>query len=415
MIRHTLLNTALALAGVAALHGQTPDANALDAAIRQHRMGTLVVTAKPGARIQVEQLRHEFWFGAALANQAFDGTLAPADAARYKATFLQNFNSAVTENALKWLDMQPEQGEVDYATVDAILAWTKQHELPLRGHNIYWGSHQWVQPWLKALDDTALRAALQARGEDIARRYRGRFVEYDFNNEMIHGDYYVDRLGAGITAEMAGWVLAQDPDAKLYVNDYDTLTGRRLEDYVAHIQQLKSMGIPIAGIGVQGHLHGDSFDPAAVQHGLDRLATLGLPIRVTEFNFPGQRSKFYGHPELPITPEEEQAKARALAAYYRICFAHPAVTGILMWGFWEGANWIPQSSLYRRDWSPTPAAHAYHDLVFKEWWTRHRAKLDRSGRAEVRAFYGTYRVSAGRKSTTVHLHRKDGTATVDLR
>jgi len=28
-----------------------------------------------------------------------------------------------------------------------------------------------------------------------------------------------------------------------------------------------------------------------------------------------------------------------------ICFAQERVEGILMWGFWEGANWIPASSL----------------------------------------------------------------------
>ena len=78
----------------------------------------------------------------------------------------------------------------------------------------------------------------------------------------------------------------------------------------------------------------------------------------TEFNFPGQRSKYYQaeNRQTQLTPEEEKAKAEALRQYYRICFAHPAVTGIMMWGFWEGANWIPQSSLYRRDWTPTPAA-----------------------------------------------------------
>ena len=71
-----------------------------------------------------------------------------------------------------------------------------------------------------------------------------------------------------------------------------------------------------------------------------------------------------------LTAEEEEAKAEALVEYYRICFAHPAVEGILMWGFWEGANWIPASSLFKRDWTPTPAAEAYRDLVFNEWWTK---------------------------------------------
>ncbi len=105
--------------------------------------------------------------------------------------------------------------------------------------------------------------------------------------------------------------------------------------------------------------------------------------------------------DVRLTDEEEQAKAKAIVDYYRICFAQPAVKGILMWGFWEGANWIPMSSLYRRDWSPTPAAEAYRDLVFKQWWTTWQGKADAAGRCEVRAFYGRHRVTAGGKETVV--------------
>jgi GH35 family endo-1,4-beta-xylanase len=264
-----------------------------------------------------------------------------------------------------------------------------------------------VQPWLKALDNDALRQTVKARAQDIARRYRGRFAEYDLNNEMLHGNLYEQRLGPNITRDMAAWMRQEDPQAVLYLNDYDILTGRRLEDYVIQIRQLLDQGVPIGGIGVQGHLHGDSFDSAALQHALDRLAQFKLPVRVTEFNFPGQRSKYYGRREVRLTDEEEQAKAKGLTDYYRICFAHPAVEGILMWGFWEGANWIPVSSLYRRDWSPTPAAQAYRDLIFKQWWTSWRGRADAQGRCEVRAFFGKYRVTAGDKETVVNLKRAE--------
>jgi endo-1,4-beta-xylanase len=402
----------------AVLTAATPLVGADDAAaIRQHRMGTLVITTAPGARVRVEQTRHEFWFGAALANQAFDGRMAPADLARYRELFLVNFNSAVTENALKWPDMERERGAVNYATVDAMLAWTDAHDIPLRGHNIYWGIRQFVQPWLQELDDATLRATLEARGRDIGRRYRGRFAEYDLNNEMIHGNFYADRLGPQITHEMAQWVHAEDPAARLYLNDYDILTGVRLDQYVAHIRELRAQGVPVAGIGVQGHLHAETFDRAKLRHALDTLAQFGLPIRVTEFNVPGQRSKFYDQPALrtvALTPGEEEAKARELADYYRICFAHPAVTGILMWGFWEGANWIPQSSLYKLDWTPTPAAHAYRDLLFNQWWTRADVTADANGRAEVPAFFGTYRVVGGGRSVVVTLTKAAGTATVTV-
>ena len=385
-------------------------------AINRYRKGMLFIQAAPGATVRVEQTRHEFWFGAALASQAFNGWMPPADAARYREVFLANFNSAVTESAVKWLSMEPRQGKVDYATVNAILDWTDRNRIPLRGHNIYWGIEKYVPDWLKAMDNTTLHRTLEARGRDIGRRYRGRFAEYDLNNEMIHGNYYADRLGAGITREMAGWVKQEDPDARLFLNDYDILTGQRLDDYVSHIRDLLKQGVPIAGIGVQGHLHGESFDRDALRHALDELARFNLPIRVTEFNLPGQRSRFYDNPKAaPLTAAEEEAKARDITDYYRICFSHPAVAGILMWGFWEGANWIPASSLFRRDWSPTPAALAYHDLIFKEWWTRWEGRADAHGRCEVPAFFGTHLVSAGNKQVTVQLTKASGQTMVNLR
>jgi hypothetical protein len=59
-----------------------------------------------------------------------------------------------------------------------------------------------------------------------------------------------------------------DPAAVLYLNDYDILTGRRLDDYRAHIRAFLVQGVAWAGIGVQGHLHGDTFDPAALREAL---------------------------------------------------------------------------------------------------------------------------------------------------
>jgi endo-1,4-beta-xylanase len=388
--------------------------DAIEARIQQLRMGDLLVKAEPGAEVHVEQLRHEFWFGAALSSGAFTGRMSAEDQHKYEETFLANFNAAVTENALKWHSMEPRRGQVNYRTVDAILAWTDEHEIPLRGHNIFWGVPNMVQPWLKAMDDATLRETLKARALDIGKRYRGRFAEYDLNNEMLHANYYADRLGPGITKQMADWIKQSDPGARLFVNDYDILTGKRLDDYIKHIRGLLEQGVPLAGIGVQGHLHGETFDPKALQHSLDELAKISLPIRITEFNMPGQRSAFMQQRNLELTPEQEQAKAKNLAEYYRICFAHPAVEGILMWGFWEGANWIRQSSLYHRDWTPTPAAEAYRNLVFKEWWTNTKVKADATGQCRVRAFYGKYAVTCGTQTKQVLLSRQKGQATVNF-
>jgi endo-1,4-beta-xylanase len=384
--------------------------------IAKLRKGVLTIKAKQGDQVIVEQLNHEFWFGCAITSSIIGGGgMSESDITQYKEKFLKNFNSAVTENAVKWLSMERRRGEVNYSAVDGILKWTEENQIPLRGHNLFWGIPQFVQPWIKELNDDELRQTLKNRAETITARYKGRFAEYDLNNEMIHGNYYEDRLGPDITKLMAQWAHNGDPDAKLYLNDYDILTGNRLADYMAQIRKLLKQGVPIAGIGVQGHLHTDTFDRNQLRNALDSLALFKLPIRITEFNMPGQRSKYHIEKILKMTPQEEQLKAKEIVDYYRICFAHPAVEGILMWGFWEGANWIPVSSLYRRDWSPTPAADAYNNLIFKEWWTKKSGTTAKDGVFSTPAFYGKYKVTVNGVSKEIDLTSKTGKTVVDFR
>jgi GH35 family endo-1,4-beta-xylanase/peptidoglycan/xylan/chitin deacetylase (PgdA/CDA1 family) len=387
----------------------------LDESIAKNRKGEIIVRARPGAKVTVEQLSHEFWFGCAISNSLASGSMSESDLKQYKEKFLQNFNSAVTENAVKWYSMEPRKGEVNYAIVDGILKWTEENHIPLRGHNLFWGIPKFVQQWIKELNDDELRQTLQNRAETVTRRYKGRFAEYDLNNEMIHGNYYEDRLGPEITKLMAQWAHNGDPGAKLFVNDYDILTGNRLADYMAHIRKLLKEGVPIAGIGVQGHLHAETFDRNQLKNALDSLAVFKLPIRITEFNMPGQRSKYYNDRTLVLTQQDEDLKAKEIVDYYRICFAHPAVEGILMWGFWEGANWIPVSSLYKRDWTPTPAAEAYHNLIFRQWWTKESWSTGSNGTFSTPAFYGKYKVTVDGVSKEIELNKEKGTTMVDFR
>ncbi len=382
--------------------------------ISRHRKGVLTVRAKPGDAVMVEQLSHEFWFGCAISNGFVGGSMPESDRKQYEEIFLKNFNSAVTENAVKWGNMEPRKGEVNYSTVDGILNWTIKHQIPLRAHNLFWGIPRFVQPWVKELTDDELRQTLQNRAETITKKYKGQFAEYDLNNEMVHGNYYEDRLGPDITGLMAQWAHQGDPDVKLYLNDYDILTGNKLADYMAQIRKLLAQGVPIAGIGVQGHLHTDTFDRNQLKSALDSLGLFGLPVRITEFNMPGQRSKYHIEKITTMTPEEEALRAREMVDYYKICFAHPAVEGILMWGFWGGANWIPVSSLYKRDWSPTPAAEAYQDLIYNEWWTKESGTAGKDGMFSIPAFYGKYKVTIRGMSKEINLTKGEGKTVVDF-
>jgi len=391
-----------------------PQLNEIDRSIADIRKGVLTVKANKGELITIEQVRHDFWFGCAIANNPFSRAMAEDEARKYKEKFLENFNSAVTENAVKWNNMERERGVVNYALVDAMLEWTTENDIPLRAHNVFWGIPQFVQPWIKELNDKELEETLKNRAETLAARYKGRFAEYDLNNEMIHGNYYEDRLGADITKKMATWMHNGDPGAKLYLNDYDITTGNKLPQYMAHIRTLLRQGVPVAGIGVQGHLHSEIFDRHELKKALDSLAIFNLPIVITEFNIPGQRSKFYKDRNLKMTPEEEAQNAVELVDFYRICFAHPAVKGILMWGFWERANWIPVSSMYRADWTPTPLADAYKQLVFGEWWTKASGKANGKGLFSTPAFYGKYKITAGGVTKFVDFKKTSGAPIVEF-
>jgi len=391
--------------------------------IAKYRKGELIVKAKRGSQVTVEQLRHEFWFGCAIPN-SLAGSMSKSNLNQFKEKFLENFNAAATENALKWMIMEPRKDEVNYTVVDSILRWTEKNNIPLRGHNLFWGivrspntGQQYVQQWVMDLNDDELKQRIKERAVYIANRYKGRFAEYDLNNEMIHGNYYEDRLGSEITKLMAQWAHNGDPGAKLFVNDYDVLIsdsplGIGLPEYMAHIRKLLKQGIPISGIGAQGHSHLETFDRQVLRDALDSLAVFKLPVRITEFNMPGMRSAYR---QLQLTPEQEESKAKEIVDYYRICFAHPAVEGILMWGFWEGANWIPASSMYKRDWSPTPAAEAYKNLIFNEWWTIESGVAGKKGLFSVPAFFGKYRVTVNGISKEVDLTKTKGHVTADFR
>ena len=216
---------------------------------------------------------------------------------------------------------------------------------------------------------------------------------------------------------MAQWALDGDPDAKLWLNDYDILIpdsplGIGLPEYMALIRKLLKQNIPIAGIGVQAHSHLETFDRKYLVEALDSLATFNLPIRITEFNMPGMRSEYK---QRQLTPAQEESKAKEIVDFYKICFSHPAVDGILMWGFWEGANWIPASSLYKRDWTPTPAAEAYHNLIYKDWWTNESGVTNNDGMYSTKAFFGKYKVTVDGISKIIDLTKKKGNAIADFR
>jgi len=383
---HVIFFVSLVLCFPAALLGEKDELARAHARIEKGRMGDIRVRALdrsgnplPGASVKVEQTRHQFAFGTAIAHQLFLPGASPETRRKYLELIEENFNWAVHENALKWYHIGRRPDVRDYEACDRILEWCEANNIKMRGHCIFWATPRYNPEWVRALPDEALRQAMETRCKELVARYRGRILEYDVNNEMLRHRFYAERLGETIRVDMFKWAHQADPDARLFVNDYGILGSREwTEKYKQHIQWLIDNGAPVGGIGLQGHFSSKLPPLDKISETLDMLAELGLPIRITEF-------------DIACANEEEQA--RALRDFFTLCFSHPKVEGILMWGFWEGAHWKPERALYRKDFSPKPNALAYRELVFDRWWTREQGRTDEKGCFQCRGFFGSYRVT----------------------
>jgi endo-1,4-beta-xylanase len=379
---------------------------AIDKRIEEIRMGDIIVKTKPGADVKIEQVRHEFLFGAAITDNLAEKSGTPMsdkDRRKFLEILENNFNYAVHENALKWYDTEVEYKKVDYYLADRIYELCRERDIPMRGHCVFWAKDKYVMPWLKELDNDELRAAVVGRATDVAKHFKGRIEEFDLNNEMINGDFFRRRLGYGIVNEMAWMVKAANPNVKLYVNDYGVLVenGFNKSSYITQIENLLANGVPIDGIGCQAHFvtsNKNNSTPTAattsehVQKTLDELSKFGLPIKITE---------------CLVSADTEEGKAEELTRFFRLCFAHPGVEAIVMWGFWEVGHWVPESAMWKKDWTPTKQALAYRDLVFNKWWTKSSGKADNKGIFKTRAFHGDYLITSGGKTKEVTLSKKD--------
>jgi endo-1,4-beta-xylanase len=355
--------------------------------IKKLRMGSITVQTSTGADVEVTQIRHEFPFGTAITNGLVENdpiAMSDLDRTMFLKILAENFNYAVHENALKWYDCEKQYGVVDYSIADRIWEYCRDLNIPMRGHCIFWEKDEYIMQWLRGLDNDRLRAAIKKRAIGVTEHFKGRIEEFDLNNEMINGEFFRRRLGYGIVNEMAYMARAGNPGINLFVNDYGILCdgGFNAETYLIQIQNLLDSGVPIGGIGCQGHSATFLNVPMSAQHvqaTLDKLTRFDLPIKITECLFDVQ---------------DEHMQADELRRIFPIYFAHPTVEAILMWGFWEGAHWKPWSALWKKDWTITLQGQAYRDLVFKEWWTRISGKADASGQFKTDAFFGDYIISS---------------------
>ncbi|PNY13254.1 endo-1,4-beta-xylanase A-like protein [Trifolium pratense] len=325
----------------------------------------------PNTTVNVTQTRNDFQIGTCISRSNIDNE-------DFVNFLVKHFNWAVFRNELTWEVTEPQKGILNYKDADDLLSLCQKYNIQTRGHCIFWEMDKSVQQWIKSLNKKDLMTAVQNRLTGLLTRYKGKFNHYDVNNEMLHGSFYQDRLGKDIRANMFKTAHQLDSSATLFVNDYHIEDGCDTtscpEKYIQHILDLLKQDAPVGGIGIQGHIN-SPIGPI-VHSSLDKLGVFGLPIWFTE---------------LDVSSMNEHVRADDLEVMLREAYAHPAVEGIMLWGFWELLMSRENAHLVNAEGDINEAGKRF--LALKQEWLSHtHGHVDEEGHFKFKGFYGTYDV-----------------------
>ncbi|XP_072957915.1 endo-1,4-beta-xylanase 5-like [Typha angustifolia] len=339
-----------------------------------------------GANVSVFQLSKNFPFGSAISKTILGNKT-------YQAWFRERFNAAVFENELKWYATEPKPGILNYSIPDEMLEFIRANQIMARGHNIFWEDPRYTPSWVRNLTGDELRAAVNSRIDSLLTRYKGDFAHWDVSNEMLHFDFYEERLGTNASLVFFNTAQRSDPLATLFMNDFNVVescddVSSNVDSYASRLKELTEGWGMLEGIGLEGHFSKPNIP--LMRAVLDKLATLELPI-----------SKNF----------DQQTQAKYLEEVLREGFSHPSVNGIMIWSALD-ANGCYQMCLTDGDFHNLPAGDVVDRLL------QELGVTDDHGSYSFNGFLGEYKVFIGYRNismeTTFSLDRGIETKQINI-
>lgn len=376
--------------------------------IQELRTVALTIDAKdqngnpiPNGLVEVRMKEHNFKFGSAVNACQFANNSCQIDMYNNRIEDLDGqgnrFNMIVFENDTKWPSWENEYALSQRSEVVQAAQWLKERGIEIRGHTLVWPGNDVLPDDVAASNDVNyIKERINGHIESILNYpgLQGEIVEWDVLNEIVTNRDIENKLagtpgyvtGREIYKEIFDKVKEVDPNTKLFLNDFVTITlndGPTAQNYsrlVEFIDELIAAGAPLEAIGFQGHIGGFPNSILDVQATLDDFyVRYQLPAKITEFDMPDIVS--------------EQLAADYLRDFMTMIYSHPSMEGFLFWSFWDGATYKnPGANLFRQDWSRTPAGDAFVDLLFNQWWTEEDLQIA-NGLASTNAYKGTYEIS----------------------
>ena len=255
--------------------------------------------------------------------------------------------SVTAENEMKWGSLAPTADSFSFNNADQLVDFALANGQRVRGHTLFWHRSNGLPAWLdeelsKAADPAIrLRELMLAHTNAVVGRYAGKLAQWDVINEPLEalgGNFDPDSIFYQLLGEeYLDIALLQahtaDPSAELFINEtFVEFQPEKFDALIALAQRLLDRGIPLHGLGLQGHFFVRAPDEAVLRDQLARITALGLKAEVTELDIP---LPLFNSADDPLA-----AQAQAYADVFNACLAVALCSGITVWGIDDAHTWL---------------------------------------------------------------------------
>lgn len=305
--------------------------------------------------------------------------------AEQSALVKQEFNSMTAENDMKPEPTEPNEGQFNWEAADRIANFARQNGIKLRGHCLVW--HSQIGAWM--YNDNPTKEVFFQRMRNhihaIVNRYKDVIYCWDVVNEAMTDDrnatdpYRQSPLykiaGDEFIAKAFEYAHEADPNALLFYNDYnecDPVKSRRIYEMV---KKMKDAGVPIHGIGMQGHynIYGPTekeVDDAIKLYKqiVDHIHVTELDIRVNE-EMGGQLR--FSREGVAVSDSIKQHLADQYARVFRVFRNHKDVVKcVTFWNLSDRDSWLGARNYplpFDTEYKPKLAYEYIKDMKEPKW------------------------------------------------
>ena len=277
----------------------------------------------------------------------------------------KEFNSITAENDMKVALIQPKEGEFHWENADKIANFCRKNGIKLRGHNLCW--HSQFADWMftdkkgKPVKKEVFYARLKKHIQAIVTRYKDIIYCWDVVNEAMADQaiswpghpanpYRESKLyklcGDEFIAKAFQFAREADPNALLFYNDYNAADPGKRDRIFNMVKKMKDAGVPIDGIGMQGHynIYGPSEED--IDAAINKYATIVKHIHFTELDLrtnmeQGGQLVFSRGEAKPMAPYLQTLQEDQYARIFRIFRKHAdVIDNVTFWNLGDKDSWL---------------------------------------------------------------------------